>query len=513
MHSDYINMKRIFQLSLLLIIPLFFGAYISHASAALLYAQDLSSTTATPNTTALGTGNASNLHAFQKLGTGLAGTVATTTIYLSDSGGLGAIVPQIRILCFDDATYASVNAGCSSSAVNMPAENGSAKHLVSTATPIALDGTKYYGIGVGCSSGCSGGTNPNLLTYGSNSEIYLYGDFTTAYNITDLYFTIEGTPAPLGFVTPTNGYSGIDFANWVVNIGNYAVNGDYYFVAFSKVNTTSTSCVTCIDASGTHFTQFADSTGFHTSGSVYGEYNNTTALTLQIPKLEALRLNTTYYAILTHFDTNGDYVEQTSVITFTITSLNPDVYAQLDDYFYVASSTLSDIQAKYATTCDNASSSIPAIWATDGTIQAFGCMITRTAEFGINLFVLPHQWTKGLLGQQWEDFKHVFPFSIFFDLTDTFASKLSNTSSSPALAVEFNWETPTLFSGGASGGGGASGSYNVLIASSTDTITFSNSDTLTNLLGREIVIMLMNGILIIALITMMYIIWRLFFHH
>lgn len=180
--------------------------------------QTADSSVATPNNGNLGTTTLSN-H-MQKLGTGLSGTAATTTIYLSDTGGLGAITPKIQIMCWDDSAYTTFNSGCSSTATNLPAENGSAKHLVSGATVVTFNSSKYYSLGIGCATGCSGGTNPNLLTYGSAGQEYLLGDFTAGFNIVDVYFQITGagggpsSPSYLAYTSPTSGQNLDDFATW-----------------------------------------------------------------------------------------------------------------------------------------------------------------------------------------------------------------------------------------------------------------------------------------------------------
>lgn len=170
------------------------------------------SSTATPNSTALGATISGNIASKgQRLGTGITGTAASTTIYISDTGGLGAITPAITIECYDDSAYSSYNASCSLASVTLGAQNGSPKTLRTVSTVLTFNSNKYYRLGVGCIAGCSGGTNPNLITYGSASDLWAGGDFSSSMNITDLYFQITGTGVAandaIAISTPADGGS------------------------------------------------------------------------------------------------------------------------------------------------------------------------------------------------------------------------------------------------------------------------------------------------------------------
>jgi len=210
-------MKKSLPLSILIATGLLIGGGVAFADIA----QNADSSVSTPNTTALGASISGNIAAKgQRLGTGLSGTAASTSIYLSDSGGLGAINPGITIECYDDSGYTTYNAGCSLGATATGAENGAPKTLKTVSTVLTFNSSKYYRLGVGCISSCSGGTNPNLITYGSAGQEYLLGDFSSSMNIVDLYFVITGggggpsSPSYLAFTSPTSGQNLDDFATW-----------------------------------------------------------------------------------------------------------------------------------------------------------------------------------------------------------------------------------------------------------------------------------------------------------
>lgn len=185
----------------------YFG--VAHAVGGYAISQFLNDTR-TNNTTALGTAISGGIASYgQLLGTQIVGTAATTTVMITDSGGLGPITPAITLECYDDSTYGSsaFNAGCSAQ-YGLPAENVgniSAKNLVSVSTPFTFQRTKYYRLGLGCTAGCSGGTNPNLIAWGSNITVpdpYYQGYFnlkfttsTPTLSLTDMYFDITSNTA------------------------------------------------------------------------------------------------------------------------------------------------------------------------------------------------------------------------------------------------------------------------------------------------------------------------------
>lgn len=218
---------------------------VSQAHASTLYSQT-NSATATPNTTVLGgTPFSGGKYGFgQILGTGLAGNVATTTVYLNASGGLANPVYGVKLECYTDSGYTSLDASCSSTNATKTITRNQGKVSFDFATPKTLDQTKYYRLGIGCNSGCSAGTNPNLITYGSAADLYSGGDFSTStLNITDLYFELTGAPVDsISITTPTNGAtSTVDFNNWGLdwNIGENNTSTAFIFEVNYGTNSTT----------------------------------------------------------------------------------------------------------------------------------------------------------------------------------------------------------------------------------------------------------------------------------
>lgn len=381
----------------------------------------------------------------------------------------------------------------------------------------------YYFIGVHYDSG----TDPKIaaITTGTNPApacrfddhikglTFGYGSCVSA---SDPWYTLS---TKMAFVTPTTG-NVQDFPYFVIDPGASAtygnqVTGDYFIIKYSDTQTATSSEYFSPTETQWGFPNFE----YHTAAGSYSAQNyNVASGTLSFAKLEKLHTGTTYTAFIARYpQSNGSLlapVEYSDLLTFTVTSQNAAAFADADAWMGQASSTLDYLIALQAGTCDSASSTIVDVWNTGGTMQAFSCVITRSVNFGINLILLPHSWTKGLLGQQYDEFKQVFPFSIFFGLTDRFLAATQSSTIATAQTLTYNWESPILYSfgGGHTGGGGATGNYNVLVASSSDSITFSNSNTLSNTIGRDQVVMIMNAILLIAIMTMIYIIYRMFYH-
>jgi len=167
--------------------------------------------------TSLGTAISGGRYKYgQELGNQILGTSATSTVYLSASGGLSSITVGVKIECYNDNTYsdASYNASCSSAnATTVIGSGGVGKALFSFSTPLTFDRTKYYRLGIGCNSACSGGTNQNITTYGSDTDFNIFQAYpqgifaersapntSPTLGLTDMYFDIT-SDTPFGLVS------------------------------------------------------------------------------------------------------------------------------------------------------------------------------------------------------------------------------------------------------------------------------------------------------------------------
>lgn len=188
----------------------------------------------------------------QLLGNGLVGTVSTTTIYLEASGGLSNPTYGVRLQCYTDAGYTSFSVGCSSSNDTQVVVRNGGKQTFDFSTALSLDPTKYYKLGVGCNSGCPGGTNPNLKVWGTNSDLYAGGDFTTG--LTDLYFTLDGAAVDtIVFTNPEDEeILPHDFTNWTFSytLANPTSSDDLYYGLdiFYTASSTSISYFEVVDS-------------------------------------------------------------------------------------------------------------------------------------------------------------------------------------------------------------------------------------------------------------------------
>jgi len=227
-------------LSVLIGAMLFIGYERTHAATLL---SQTNADTATPNSTTLG-GTAisgGTYPYFQKLGGNLSGTIATSTVSLATSGGLGSMTLGVKIQCYDDSAYTTYNSGCSSANPTRVIAQNTTKASYDFATPLTLNSTKYYALGIGCNSSCSGGTNTNLLAYGANFNGYAAGDFSTStLNITDAYFSLSGDFGnSVSILYPATGSSGlVNFGFW--RVGYTLATSQSSVLVDVFVNTTST---------------------------------------------------------------------------------------------------------------------------------------------------------------------------------------------------------------------------------------------------------------------------------
>jgi len=499
------TMKKFLQIGFCAVVILF-GVFLNRSYAATLIQQPLSTNSQTIS--------ADNSHSFmQGLGQTLAGYSVTGVQVWAKYNQSGIGLSMQECTNSDYGTTGSCSGSVSHSFTGT--FNSSNTKVLNSFTIAAFvpSATKYLYI-------IYGGTGASFAhtIYGSATDVFSGG---TCYKMgsganvqctgmSDTSFFVTGSLPAIGFISPTDGSAVTDFNNWSVSVGGSASNGDLFTVAYSFQSTTSTSCgVKCKDSAGTTYPQFADNlsgsftlTNGYRGGEVPAAWNGVGNAVL-VPKLQTLTVGNFYYAIVTRFNSAGVFQEQSSLISFAVTDGGYNVFANPDSYFAISSSTLASLQASLDTDCSNASSSIVSIFNASGTLQAVSCVFQRSANYALNLFILPHAWSKNVLSQQYEDFKGVFPFSIFFGLTDKFNAAVQDASSSPAQTLTYTWETPQLTS--------VNGSTTV--ASSTDSITFSNSTTLSDLLGRDVVILIFNAILLIAICVMMYLVYRIFFHH
>jgi len=346
--------------------------YAGWIQAATLYSQT-NSDTASTNSTSLGTAISGGRAAYsQTLGTGISGTLASTTLYLSDSGGLSNITPAITLECYDDSAYGTYNGGCSNQ-FGLPAENGVGKHSVSVASVFTFQDTKYYRLGVGCTAGCSGGTNPNLITYGANFNNYLNGNFaakltptsTPALGLTDMYFVLEGAFGNSITITypPTGSTNLANFGLWYINYSLATTQTNNNAAVRIFVNSTST-------VSDTSYLWFDQETKNGTAGG----YTNSVLNRLPQEAFGGYVSSTVYYAVAKLYG-NAGVLATSPVVNFSVGNVDAElIFPTFQSSLFATSTEPSRLctKAPFAYWCDlaaiystlNASSSsstIPAL--------------------------------------------------------------------------------------------------------------------------------------------------------
>jgi len=246
-------------------------------------------------------------------------------------------------------------------------------------------------------------------------------------------------------------------------------------------------------------------TAFATSSIQYSDGVELTDLTGNLRILKGQALYTTssanvWYAIITHLDSDFRLIEQSSVIAFSVGSTNGE-YVALQTAVNNASSALLLARDRVEADCSSASSTISQVWNTAGTAQGLSCVFQRSIEFGLRLFLFPHDFSKTIIANQYWSFKRVFPFSIFFKLSDGVSGAVSDQSLGTAKSWTFTFEEPVYI--GVGGG---------ITPSSTTLIVMSDENTLTGILGFTVVDLLFNGLLTILTISLMFILYKLMFH-
>jgi hypothetical protein len=232
---------------LLIYILYFFGItpFILNASAAEIYSQTESGTITPDNNTLGGTPFSGGEYTFgQVLGSGLSGQISTTTVFMNANGGLANPEYGVRIQCYPDDSYDNISEGCSSPNDTKTITRNQGKVSFDFSTPVTLDIDKYYILGIGCNSTCSGGTNPRMRTYGSDSDEYLNGDFiggVALFDIVDMYFLLSGDSSEAVSITfPVNESSATDPNRWDLNwnVGNSTSTGFIFEINYGTSSTT-----------------------------------------------------------------------------------------------------------------------------------------------------------------------------------------------------------------------------------------------------------------------------------
>jgi len=175
----------------------------------------------------------------QYLGTGLNFSINRIGVYFSTGGGLSSTTARLKLWCYTDENYTTP---CSPKEIwyynIVVPQNQNKKIFYIDNLNIPLVGTNYYVLVFGCYTGCAGGTNPNLYTYGANFNNYDNGYFSSprANGVLDAFFeiyynNIEGnvwgiSPASETEITNLNsyvvvGYEGMtDYDSLYINFKN-----------------------------------------------------------------------------------------------------------------------------------------------------------------------------------------------------------------------------------------------------------------------------------------------------
>jgi len=146
---------------------------------------------------------------FQRLGTGLIGTIDTMSVEFSTGGGLGGTRPEMDLYSCPDNTYT----GCTllwQKQFGLTGVSDPKTIYSATTSPITINPALYYEIRVICWNNCYNGTGTNapLYAWGASASVGDFEDFnsTQAGNLKTLYFQISGTDTgSIAVLSPQNG--------------------------------------------------------------------------------------------------------------------------------------------------------------------------------------------------------------------------------------------------------------------------------------------------------------------
>lgn len=411
----------------------------------------------------------------QGIGFAVSATIEQVDFYFKqDSGGVRNLT--VRGCDNDDYTSTGTCTNMVSYSSNEQTTANSTKTLYEfTFTDAYFENQYLYILILSC-----GGVS-NCTLYGSNSDVFADGEFAILASgtetLADLYFNVY-TTQEIGFNTLTDGGTYSDFENWDLSLGSPPINAVVEVLYLQN---------------GTTY-------GFRDRATWYPPYSQTS---FQVPKSTPLwkvpyNFDTQWSARAYLYDTDGETViASTNEITFTINGAVATTYTPSSTTPYATVSSTTEFSYQ------NIDCTIDTGWTGVPTAKGWECILRKSGSWLFQLIFVPSTVSTNFLSSAYSEFKTVFPFSIFFSITDTLTSAIGDEDLVASQDITYTWESPRLIS--------PSGS--VLTASSSDNITFSSDTTLSSIIGASLQNTLFNGLLLLFIIASVYGIYKLFVHH
>lgn len=283
--------------------------------------------------------------------------------------------------------------------------------------------------------------------YGSLFD--LNGQRDWRFDITDAngasLLSNAGTPQLL---FPTNNINTADFDNWVGRVTSSSISGTF-FVRYSQSTSTWQYSDPVVYASSTGTASF----NVPKRRSLW-DYNATSTMV--------------WYAQVAI--QNADGTSYGAIVQFNVTGPDDSDNAPPNSFTFEGPN------------CDSSTT------AASSTLQEIGCEL-RAAGFALmKFFVVPGQSSTAFLISSYEDFQEVFPFSIFFSLTDLAYEETSSTSTAGSVTIPWPSEI----------GGGS-------------VVVFGTSTALKTITSNAFASTLFNAILLIAVFAFGYAIFKIIF--
>lgn len=293
----------------------------------------------------------------------------------------------------------------------------------------------------------------------------------TNTDLADLYFTVNDSNF-ISFSEITDGGTYSDFSYWTVDFMSTSTN------PIVKINYSRQSDPDTIFTDTRAWAIPLTNTGFQ-------------ILKSQALWFPPLTYNSQWYAQAFLYLSDGStIIASTTQIGFTVNGAETVTYSPSSTTSYGNVSTTLDFDYDTITCSEDVG-----FWG------GLGCNLRKAGIWILQAIFVPSKLTTNFMSNTFGEFKTVFPFSIFFKVTDTALSAIG-TEETPQSVI-YTLETPRLNS--------ISGS--TIYSSSTDSITFSNANTLSDILGEDLITMLFNAILLVAIIAMIIIVYKKFIHH
>jgi hypothetical protein len=400
---------------------------------------------------------------FQSLGSGLLGDLNSIKIrYKHNEERVVLKFGSIDYVPFDCFAYQDYDS--SYREIDLPTSTTGGEFLfnfdLATASPatgtVTLNPLKTYGITIlGFNGGSILGGDSNPYTNGSssiNTAVTPHTCADTANNF-DMYikFTSGSSSGTATFGWPTEGVMTPYFTNWVIELNGvnpfptqpYLLQVGYAPYSSSTSYAFNDYASVIPEASSTLFA-FPKSTNLWDRPLLEGwdskSWVAVVSLFSDITKTQLLSQQSIVFETTSRYSTS------------TVSSTPATIAAGVVGY----QSPLA-----YTTDVDCSQYDAGSLFST-AVLPALGCFFQKGLVAAVDLIVLPHDAPKQYLTDSFGLFKNVFPFSVFFSLTDTVISQTA--SGTTVYSNDLRLDLPMLFNG--------------------DKIAIMNSSTLSGIIGQ-----------------------------